>query len=94
MHIFIYSINKVYLLTLRTDSLDKHLLCRKGKKDCKNITMLEENPNKWLFVILNIGPQAMNMKYECEFTVQINDLDFTEKGTPTILLPGMFKTFG
>ncbi|XP_078118675.1 uncharacterized protein LOC144525587 isoform X1 [Sander vitreus] len=71
-----------------TNSLDKHLLCRKGKKDCKNITMLEENPNKWLFVILNIGPQAMNMKYECEFTVKINDLDFTKTGTPTILLPG------
>ncbi|KAA8593064.1 uncharacterized protein LOC116689079 [Etheostoma spectabile] len=71
-----------------TDSSKKQLLCRKGKKDCKNITMLQENPNKWHFIMLHIGPQAMNMKYECEFTVKIGDLDYTETGTPTILLPG------
>ena len=33
----------------------------------------------------------MSMKYECEFTVKENDLDHTETGTPTILLPGMFN---
>ncbi|KAF1382932.1 hypothetical protein PFLUV_G00148960 [Perca fluviatilis] len=71
-----------------TDISARQLLCRKGKKDCKNITMLEENPKKWLFVILNIGPQEMNKKYVCEFTVKINDLDKTKRGTPTILLPG------
>ncbi|XP_034742295.1 uncharacterized protein LOC117953407 isoform X2 [Etheostoma cragini] len=67
---------------------EKQRLCRKGKKDCKNITMLQENPKKWHFIILNIGPQAMTMTYECEFTVKIGDLDYTKTGTPTTLLPG------
>ncbi|XP_041806627.1 uncharacterized protein LOC121616071 isoform X2 [Chelmon rostratus] len=64
------------------------LLCQKGMNDCKNIIMHEENSNKCLFIILNIGPEALNMKYECEFTVKKDDLDYTETGTPTILLPG------
>lgn len=65
-------------------------LCQKGMEYCKNIIMRQETPNKILFIILNIGPEEMKLKYQCEFTVTIDDIDYTETGTPTILLPGMF----
>ncbi|KAM8855028.1 uncharacterized protein AB9W97_020108 isoform 2-T2 [Spinachia spinachia] len=42
------------------------LLCQKGRRDCKNIAMLQENPQKWLFILLHIGPEAMSVKYECQ----------------------------
>lgn len=70
------------------------LLCQKKQKDCKNITMHEENPKKWLFIILNIGPEAMNMKYECEFTVKKDDIDFTKTGAPTVLQRGQKEAPG
>ncbi len=60
-------------------------------KDCENITMHLERPNKYLFIIYNIGSEAMNMKYQCEFTIKKGDLDYTVKGTPTMLLPGMLN---
>lgn len=54
--------------------------------------MHPKNSNKCLFIILNIGPEAMAMTYQCEFTVKKDDLYYTEKGIPTILLPGMFNS--
>ncbi|XP_037644813.1 uncharacterized protein LOC119499732 [Sebastes umbrosus] len=68
------------------------LLCQMEKKDCKNITMHQESLQKWLFIILNIGPEAMKMTYQCEFTVKIGDIDHDVKGKPTILLPGQKET--
>ena len=68
------------------------MLCQKGqKKYCKNIVMYPENRNKYLFIILNIEEEAMNILYECEITVEKENLDFTERGTPTRLLPGQFS---
>ncbi|XP_076603631.1 uncharacterized protein LOC143330758 isoform X2 [Chaetodon auriga] len=67
-------------------------LCQKGMTECKNIIMHQETPNKCLFIILNIGQEAMNIKYECEFTVKKGDIDYTERGTPTTLLPGGKET--
>ncbi|KAI9518816.1 hypothetical protein NQZ68_034597 [Dissostichus eleginoides] len=64
------------------------MLCQKGMKECKDIIMLQKNPNKWLFILLNIKPEAMKMKYECEFTVEERGLDKTKSGDATILLPG------
>ncbi|KAI3356001.1 hypothetical protein L3Q82_017273 [Scortum barcoo] len=63
-------------------------LCQKGRTDCKNIIMHEKNPNEYLFIMLNIGPAEMAMTYQCEFTVKIEDLEYTETGKPTTLLPG------
>lgn len=80
------------MFPLRTDKPTRKLLYQKGMKDCKDIIMHLENPNRCLFIILNVGPEAMAMKYECEFTVKVNDLEYTAKGTPTTLLPGMFDT--
>lgn len=47
--------------------------------------------DKWLFIIFNIGPEAMNILYECEFTVLINHIDQIGRGKPTKLLQGMSK---
>ncbi|GAA6219140.1 uncharacterized protein LOC120801149 isoform X2 [Lates japonicus] len=71
-----------------TDPSKRSPLCQKGKTDCKNITMYQEIPNKWLFTILNIGPEAMNILYECEFTVIDKNIDHTKRGKPTRLLKG------
>lgn len=67
-------------------------LCQKGMDDCKNIIMHQENPTKYIFIILNIRPEAMNLTYECEVTMKEKDLDYTEKGTPTRLLQGQQET--
>ncbi|XP_037343551.2 uncharacterized protein LOC119228299 [Pungitius pungitius] len=63
------------------------LLCQKGRTDCENIAMLRASPQKWLFILLNIGPEAMAVKYQCVFTVKKDNLDLTRTGTPTQLLP-------
>ncbi|TNN48010.1 hypothetical protein EYF80_041782 [Liparis tanakae] len=63
------------------------MLCQKGKKDCENMTMHQESAHKWLFILLNVGPEAMSVRYECEFTVNEDDFDIQRKGTPTELLP-------
>lgn len=71
-----------------TGKLSHRLLCQKGMKDCEGVVLHEDGPNTYLFIILNVGPQAMNLKYECEFTIKVNDVDYTKKGTPTILIAG------
>ncbi|XP_049905454.1 uncharacterized protein LOC126393363 isoform X1 [Epinephelus moara] len=63
------------------------LLCQKGKKDCKNIIMHQVNLKRWLFILLDVGPEAMKITYQCEFTVIIDELEHTKEGTPTRLLP-------
>ncbi|XP_030283374.1 uncharacterized protein LOC115587596 isoform X2 [Sparus aurata] len=83
------SVEDIRLFGIPPTSDPKKLLCQKGDKDqCENIIMDLESPNKCLFIIFNIGPEAMSMKYECEFTVKENDVDLTKTGTPTTLLPG------
>lgn len=57
-------------------------------KDCDGVIMHEDSPNRCLFIMLNVGPQAMTLKYECEFTIKVDDVDYTKKGTPTILIAG------
>ncbi|KAL3055833.1 hypothetical protein OYC64_018518 [Pagothenia borchgrevinki] len=64
------------------------MLCQKGMKECKDVIMLPQNTNKWLFILFNLGPEAMKMKYECEFTVEEGVLDKTESGKVTTLLSG------
>ncbi|KAK1902622.1 Sulfotransferase 2B1 [Dissostichus eleginoides] len=50
--------------------------------------MHRKGTKKWLFILFNIGPEAMKMKYECEFTVEEGVLDNTESGKVTTLLSG------
>ncbi|XP_071339078.1 uncharacterized protein [Trachinotus anak] len=83
------SVADVRLTSISLNPSERSVLCQKGKKDCKNITMYRENPNKYLFILLNIGPEAMNMTYECEFTVTKGRLDYTNNGRPTTLRAGL-----
>ncbi|KAM4559117.1 uncharacterized protein PAE49_013631 isoform 2-T2 [Odontesthes bonariensis] len=64
---------------------DESLLCQKGMPSCNNVSMYEESPNKYFFILLNIGPEAMNLTYKCQISMEINDVDHTEKGKPTEL---------
>ncbi|MEQ2295935.1 hypothetical protein AMECASPLE_019731 [Ameca splendens] len=63
------------------------MLCQKGLDSCKNIRMTEHNPNKFVFILRNVGPEAMEFTYQCEITVTIENVDYTERGTPTKLKP-------
>ncbi|XP_062257826.1 uncharacterized protein LOC133966815 [Platichthys flesus] len=63
------------------------MLCQKGMEDCENIVMYPQYPNKCLFILLNLGPEDMDAKYQCEFTVKKDDIDKTKKGNPTRLRP-------
>ncbi|XP_059198342.1 uncharacterized protein LOC131978650 [Centropristis striata] len=83
------SLQDVRLNSLISPTDNPRLLCQKGKRFCPNVTMYEESPNKWIFVLLHIGPEALNMKYQCEFSVTQHDLDEKKTGTTlTTLLPG------
>ncbi|XP_019961047.2 uncharacterized protein [Paralichthys olivaceus] len=62
-------------------------LCKKGMQHCSDIIMFLHSPNKCLFIIVKIGPEATNVQYECEFTVEINNLHSTRRGIPTRLVP-------
>ncbi|XP_047227303.1 uncharacterized protein LOC124871785 isoform X2 [Girardinichthys multiradiatus] len=65
----------------------ERILCQKGLDSCKNINMIEHNPNKFVFNLWNVGPEAMEFTYQCEITVTIENVDHTERGTPTKLKP-------
>ncbi|KAF3843531.1 hypothetical protein F7725_002380, partial [Dissostichus mawsoni] len=65
----------------------EHTANVKSVKDVRLNSISQYNPNKWLFILLNIEPEAMKMKYECEFTVEERGLDKTKSGDVTILLP-------
>uniref|UniRef100_UPI0037E82B91 uncharacterized protein isoform X2 n=1 Tax=Semicossyphus pulcher TaxID=241346 RepID=UPI0037E82B91 len=85
------SIEAVRLNGLSPKSTTK-VLCKEN--DCKGIIMHKESPNRCLFIILNIKPEAMNMTYQCEFIVKIDGLFVTETGRPTTILPGPEETVG
>ncbi|TMS06835.1 hypothetical protein E3U43_016594, partial [Larimichthys crocea] len=83
------SVEDFQLLSMSPTDSSGNILCQKGVKKSENITCLEVNPKKFLFIIFNIGPEDMSMKYVCEITVKDeNDLHHTERGRPTTLLPG------
>lgn len=81
----------MFVSVLRRDSRSL-LLCQKGMNDCGNVIMRLVSPNECLFILVNVGPEAMNVTYECEFTVNKDHLDYTERGKPTRLLPGTGTT--
>ncbi|XP_053296258.1 uncharacterized protein LOC128456195 isoform X2 [Pleuronectes platessa] len=63
------------------------MLCQKGEKNCKDIFMYPQYPNKCLFIILNLRPEDMDATYQCEFTVKKDGIEKTKTGTPTRLRP-------
>ncbi|CAK6967629.1 uncharacterized protein LOC122992283 [Scomber scombrus] len=70
-----------------TDNSRRSVLCQRGQKHCENIVMYQDRHNKSIFILLNIEEEAMNMLYECEFTLTKEELDYTKRGEPTRLLP-------
>ncbi|XP_047455932.1 uncharacterized protein LOC125017132 [Mugil cephalus] len=61
-------------------------------REGENITVYQEKENKYVFILFGIGPEAMRVTYECEITVQNNELDSSVKGTPTRLIEGRGET--
>ncbi|XP_041856852.1 uncharacterized protein LOC121649825 [Melanotaenia boesemani] len=67
---------------------DSGTLCQRGQKTCRNISMYEENPKKYVFILFNIAPKEMSLTYVCEFSVEENGVDYQEEGRGTKLLQG------
>ncbi|XP_030614651.1 uncharacterized protein LOC115801085 [Archocentrus centrarchus] len=80
--------NSVLDVRLNKVRANRSLLCQKGMDNCKNIIMYNEtsDQDKWIFILFNLGPDAMTFEYECEVTAKENDIDNTKRGTPTKLL--------
>lgn len=70
------------------------VLCQKGQKQCNNIFMYKDAkvPSKYVFIVYNIGPEAMAITYQCEFTAEIKNLHETKKAHPTALQAGMSQS--
>ncbi|XP_008300697.1 uncharacterized protein LOC103372761 [Stegastes partitus] len=79
-------------LNSKTTPTDRTMLCQKGMTSCENMFMIEESENKFTFILLNIGPEALNVTYECEFSLNIEEIHHMERGTPTRLLQGQKET--
>ncbi|KAF6723330.1 hypothetical protein FQA47_020611 [Oryzias melastigma] len=67
------------------------ILCQKGSSNCGNI-FYQTPLNKVVFLLFNIGEEAMQVSYQCEFTLEINDLFLTETGEPIKLQPVQKET--
>ncbi|XP_056144834.1 uncharacterized protein LOC130120308 [Lampris incognitus] len=74
----------------RVKQADRVMCCQKGMAKCSNIICYEENPNSFMFVLLNIGMENMTYTYECEISVAIGRVTKRERGLPTRLLPHQF----
>ncbi|MED6288270.1 hypothetical protein CHARACLAT_024953 [Characodon lateralis] len=58
------------------------MLCQKGQDFCRNIAKYPHNSHKFVFILLNVGPEAMNFTYQCAITVVVGNTFYTERGTP------------
>ncbi|XP_040912323.1 uncharacterized protein LOC121193954 isoform X2 [Toxotes jaculatrix] len=70
----------------------KTLLCQKGMDRCENVVMYSESPERYLFIMLNISSEAMDMAYQCEFTLKEDRLLSTKTGKPTRLQKSQKET--
>ncbi|XP_038157356.1 uncharacterized protein LOC119794080 isoform X2 [Cyprinodon tularosa] len=61
-------------------------LCQKGMPSCPNIIQQQKTDRHYVFTLKNVGLEQMKFTYECEITLEINDLDLTATGEPTQLL--------
>uniref|UniRef100_A0A096MBU7 Immunoglobulin V-set domain-containing protein n=1 Tax=Poecilia formosa TaxID=48698 RepID=A0A096MBU7_POEFO len=62
----------------------EEMLCQKGAS-CKDVN-LTLSSTKSVFTLQNIGPEAIRAAYQCEITVEYNDVDYTKRGTKTTLV--------
>ncbi|XP_065818613.1 uncharacterized protein [Labrus bergylta] len=75
------------VIDVRLNTISAKTLCQLGSSSCKGIVYYKEN-HKYIFLIFNIRPEEMKIKYVCEFTLNINNLHTTKEGKPTTLLEG------
>ncbi|XP_041663452.1 uncharacterized protein LOC121522849 [Cheilinus undulatus] len=84
--------NASTVLDVRLNSIqsgEPKMLCQKGKKPCKDMVLYQENDKKFIFFIFNIDQKAMKIKYQCEFTVEHENIHHDGTGnTSTTLLEG------
>ncbi|XP_011488288.1 uncharacterized protein LOC105356863 [Oryzias latipes] len=63
---------------------NKKLLCQKGSSNCANV-FYQASLNKTVFLLVNIGEEAMQLSYQCEFTLSHGGLFYTATGKPSKL---------
>lgn len=51
----------------------RKMLCQTESQTCHNIIVLKDTPFKYLFILLNAGPEAWTSKYECEWSATKED---------------------
>ncbi|XP_005753545.1 uncharacterized protein LOC102196432 [Pundamilia nyererei] len=60
---------------------EKKMLCQTESEACHNIIVLKDAPFKYIFILLNAGPEAWTSKYECEWSA--TNKDGTDKTVTT-----------
>ncbi|PWA19407.1 hypothetical protein CCH79_00017165, partial [Gambusia affinis] len=63
------------------------LLCQNGLASCKDVNL---SSSKFVFTLQNISPEAMRATYQCEITVEYNNMDYFKSGTNTTLFYDKF----
>ncbi|XP_043986968.1 uncharacterized protein LOC122839462 isoform X2 [Gambusia affinis] len=58
------------------------LLCQNGLASCKDVNL---SSSKFVFTLQNISLEAMRATYQCEITVEYNDMDYSKRGINTTL---------
>lgn len=51
----------------------KEVLCQTESQACHNIIVLKDTPPKYIFILLNVGPEDWTSKYECECSATKTD---------------------
>lgn len=63
------------------------LLCQLLQTDCKDVVMYQRSTHKFLFILLEIRSAALSMRYQCQFTVELDRKHVTKTGDLITLLP-------
>lgn len=51
----------------------RKMLCQTESEACHNIIVLKDAPFKYIFILLNAGPEGWTSKYECEWSATNKD---------------------
>ncbi|KAM9709700.1 uncharacterized protein ACNS7B_023911 [Menidia menidia] len=61
------------------------LLCQRGQSRCNDTLLYQESADSFVFVLLNLGPEAAGRTFHCQLTLEIDHVDFTQRGEGTTL---------
>lgn len=82
-----FTLQNVQLYRISQNATEE-MLCQKEEKVCPNVYLYQKNSNEFVFMLLNLGQEAMDYSYQCRITVRRNDVDFIEPGKPVKLQEG------